>query len=320
VLFVTPRNDAFEFAATTEEAEKFAEVTVVSPDESETRDYLELAAARAYDLIIYDQFVPKEMPQANTLFIGNVPPVEGWSQGDLQPLPVIIDTDQTHPLTYLVEMGGVKFIYDGFAVEGPEGATTLFDSNIGALFVIGQRDGFEDAVLGFEIIGKDNKEDITPKTDWPGRRSFPVFVMNALRYLGGLRRSFATSGVQPGKTVTVRPHYPVSRIEIESPSGLDYRLQREGQNAFSFGQTEELGIYQVREGRSEDISQRFAVNLFDSRESNLVPNPNIEIGYETVTAQSGMTPTRQELWRWLMLLGVCVLLFEWYVYNRRVYL
>ncbi|MFV1968108.1 MAG: BatA and WFA domain-containing protein, partial [Pirellulaceae bacterium] len=197
-LIVTPRNDALRLAASTDEAAKFADVTFATPEEAAGKKVRDLAVAGAYDLVIYDQCVPKQMPQANTLFIGNVPPIEGWSRGELKTLPIIIDTDRAHPLTYLVEMGGVRYIYQGFSVQAPEGSTVLFDSNIGPLLVICQRDGFEDVAMGFEIIGKDDQGEVIPKTDWVARRSFPVFVMNALRYLGGLTGSLAATGVQPG--------------------------------------------------------------------------------------------------------------------------
>jgi hypothetical protein len=34
----------------------------------------------------------------------------------------------------------------------------------------------------------------------------------------------------------------------------------------------------------------------------------------------GQEPARQELWKWLLGAGLVVLLCEWYIYNRRVYL
>ena len=37
-------------------------------------EFSDQAADAAYDLIIYDQCVPKTMPACNTLFIGRVPP------------------------------------------------------------------------------------------------------------------------------------------------------------------------------------------------------------------------------------------------------
>jgi hypothetical protein len=319
-LLVTPGNEALQFALSTDEARKVAELSLMDPAEMETREYRDLTAAAAYDLVIYDQCVPVEMPEANTLFVGAAPPREDWSLGPRAELPLIIDTDQGHPLTYLVEMGNTRFIYEGSAVKGPEGASALFESNIGPLLVVGQRSGFEDAVLGFEIVGKDNTGDIIPKTDWPARKSFPMFAMNVLRYLGGLRGSLAKQGVRPGQPVVLRSIYPVERLQVTTPSGGTSELLREGQNRFVFSNTDELGIYEVREGDSKEITQRFAVNLFDRRESNLEPRPEIELGYETVAGQSARQPTRRELWKSLMLLGLGVLLAEWYIYNRRVYL
>jgi len=75
------------------------------------------------------------------------------------------------------------------------------------------------------------------------------------------------------------------------------------------------------------------VNLFDAQESDVRialaadddPDDNVEsvaairIGHVEVEARPAR-PARKEFWRPLLLLAVGVLLFEWYVYNRRVYL
>ena len=97
-------------------------------------------------------------------------------------------------------------------------------------------------------------------------------------------------------------------------------VDREGQNSFVFSRTNALGVYDVREGNGRDASQRFAVNLFDSRESDLRPARTIELGYESVVGRAALEPSRREFWKWLLGAGLVVLVFEWYVYNRRVYL
>jgi hypothetical protein len=108
-------------------------------------------------------------------------------------------------------------------------------------------------------------------------------------------------------------------MRITSPGGILFDVAREGQNAFVFTRTDELGIYQAREAGAKEVSQKFAVNLFDSRESNLSPRSEIKLGYEVVAGSISAEPTRREFWKLLLLLGLGVLLFEWYVYNRRVY-
>ena len=64
------------------------------------------------------------------------------------------------------------------------------------------------------------------------------------------------------------------------------------------------------------------VNLFDRRESGIAPRASgtIQIGYVDVEAQQQWEPKRQEIWKILLLLALLVLLIEWYIYNRRIYL
>lgn len=320
VAVVTPGNPSLRAALTTEEAERAGNVQFFTPDVLATENHKNQALSGVYDLIIYDQCVPEEMPASNTFFIGNLPPLDSWTAGELKPTPIIVDTDPAHPLTHFVQMGDVKWNLEGFPVTGPEGATVLFDADIGPLLVIGHREAYEDLVLGFEIISIDESGASQPKTEWPVRRSFPVFFMNVLRYLGGARSAMAMIGVQPGMPISLRSIYPVDEMTIDTPGGGRHEVLREGQNKFVFSSTHDLGVYEVREGSEREASQKFAVNLFDSRESDLRPREAIELGYETVEGRAGLEPSRMELWKWLLIGGLGVLLFEWYVYNRRVYL
>jgi hypothetical protein len=59
---------------------------------------------------------------------------------------------------------------------------------------------------------------------------------------------------------------------------------------------------------------------YDTRESDLIPAEKLELGNEEVQAKAGKQAARQELWKWLLLGAIGVLIFEWYIYNRRVYL
>ena len=142
--------------------------------------------------------------------------------------------------------------------------------------------------------------------------------MNVLTYLGELQGTAAIAGVPPGSPISLRARTPVPQITVVRPSGETSEVLREGQNVFTFGGTEELGVYQVREGASPEFSQRFPVNLLDSRESDLTPRSEIQLGFETVAAQSALQPTRRELWKLLLLASLGILLVEWYVFNRRV--
>ncbi|MDX1945408.1 MAG: BatA and WFA domain-containing protein [Pirellulaceae bacterium] len=319
VLVVSPGNDALELALKTDEAQKVADVSIAEPKLLETKAYADQAAEGAYDLIIYDQCAPKAMPACNTLFIGRLPP-EGWKEkAPKQGPPLVIDTDRVHPLTQLVRMDNVKIV-EATPLAGPPGTITLVDSDIGPIYAVGPRGGYEDAVLGFPIITITADGNREVNTDWPIRRSFPVFVMNAVKYLGGVRSSLAAPSSKPGQPVILRTATPVPTVRVQSPRGDLFEIPREVQGTYVFGRTDELGVYNVREGSAQTANQQFAVNLFDTRESDLTPRDAIEIGHEEIAAKQSKQVARKELWKWLLLAAIGVLIFEWYVYNRRVYL
>ncbi len=325
VLVVTPGNEALKFAVTTEAAAKVADVSFATPDVLTTEEHQRQALGGAFDLMVYDRCVPTQMPEANTLFIGRQPLSDGWSAEAPKPSPLVIDLDRTHPLMYLVDLGAV-LIFESLPLQGPEGARSLIDSDQGSLLMIAPRQGFEDAVLAFELIGTYPDGDVNVKTNWPRRKSFPVFVMNTLRYLGGARSDLDVSGSRPGDPVKLKAEVATEQITIESPLGTRTSAQRDGQNTFLFHRTDELGVYTVREGGDREAGQHFAINLFDSHESNLVPRDVLEIPYYNEDTQdlgvhaSSLMASRQELWKPLLIVGLIVLLLEWYIYNRRVYL
>ncbi len=339
VLAVTPGTESLLFALKTDEALKIADVTFAEPKLLESKAHQDQAAEGVFDLIIYDQCVPQVMPACNTLFIGTIPKYDvpaptpegspegnakpqtmpAWTAGEKQGLPIVTDVNQIHPLTQLVQMGNVKIGY-GRPLKGPHGTTELIHSDIGTLYAIGSRAGYEDAVLGFDIITYEADGKTFSNTDWPIRRSFPVFVMNAVKYLGGVRSSLVAPNIMPGSPAVLRTATPVKNIIVSTPRGDRFDVPREQHSTFVFSRTDELGVYEVREGSGNKVTQQFAVNLFDTRESDLTPAEQIDIGHEEVKAQPGKQAARQEIWKWLVLSAIGVLIFEWYIYNRRVYL
>jgi hypothetical protein len=326
VLLVTPGNDPLEIALATDEAAKMAAIVTKPPSYLAEKAYLDAAAEGAFDLMIYDQCVPKSMPNCNTLFIGRLPPAEGWQAGP-KTFPIAIgDVNQLHPLSQMLAMDNVQII-EGMPLMPPPGSTALMGAYLGqgearvfdTIYAVGPRAGYEDAVLGFEIISADENGKPAGNTDWAIRRSFPVFALNAIKYLGGVRSGLAMPSIKPGAAATLRTLTPVPKILVRSPRGEQFEVSKEAQNQYVFTHTEDLGIYEVREGSGQKVSQKLAVNLFDPRESNLFAPDKLDIDEVEVKAQTGKQVSRKEMWRWLLLGAIGLLVFEWYIYNRRVY-
>ena len=364
VLVVTPDNESLEIAFGTEAVRELADVTFESPEFLGQEPYQQLAAAGAYDLVVYDRARPQVMPQANTLFMGALPPGKAggqageeaeesaeekpaeedrqekeapqasvWRAGPkITSAVTIIDTNSTHPLLQWIDMGDVT-LYHPTPLEVPPGGTSLIDvqwigadkaSHVAPVFVVAPREGFEDAVMGFVFLGEEATADGSTEsyigTNWPIRESFPVFVLNFVHYLGGSGTARDGATVKPGEPVNLESPVPGAPLEVRTPGGQTIELKEARPGRFQFTGTSELGVYEVRSG--ENRVERFAVNLFDAPESDIRPSPDVQIGRGTpVAAQTASSETtRRELWKWLLLVGLAVLLVEWYVYNRRVYL
>jgi hypothetical protein len=318
VLLVSDGNEPWETALATEGAAKLAEVRLAKPADLKTPKHKQLAAAGAFDLIIYDDCQPEEMPRANTLFLGQIPPVPTWAVDQKAAGPQIIDVDRNHPIMQWMEVGDV-LIAEAVTINPPLGASRLIDTTKGLLFAIAPREGFEDAVLGIDFYATDEAGNTTVATNWPIRQSFPTLVFGVLGYLGGQGQELAGESVQPGMAVDLRSE-SAKELIVRSPSGQRSTLSRGPRNVFSFSDTRQLGAYDVLE--EDRPTQRFTVNLFDPMESDIRPREEntIRIGYVDVQGETAFAPARFETWKYLLVVALGVLLFEWYIYNRRVYL
>jgi hypothetical protein len=311
VLVITPGNRPLALALATEKVHALAEVVEHSPDYLKQPEYQKQAASGNFDLIIYDRCRPDVMPQADTMFIDRLPAGERWKEGEAVSAPQIIDTDRAHPLMQIVEMGDVVMA-QAKPLFPPAGSTVLIDTNAGPICVIGPREGYEDLVLGFSLYDADHWD-----TNWFFRHSFPVFMLNVMEYLGGTRATLASGNVLPGQTVSWRSDTAGESIEVVMPSKATAEVGRGKLNAFHFSGTSEVGVYEVRE--KEKTTGHFAVNLFDPLESNIHPRQELNIGDTPVKGTAEVEPARYDAWKLVLLAALAVLLIEWYIYNRRVY-
>lgn len=338
VLLVTSGNIAVEQALVTGRAGRLGDVTVEPPSFLESNSYETRTNAGTYDLIIYDRCAPKAAPRSNTVYIGVLPPGEAWrASPSLQPLtpnpslsvPQIIDWNRSHPLLANVELGNFDIV-ESLLLTPPAGATALVEASEGPIIAVAPRDTYEDVVLGFPILVEIDGA-LQRNTDWINRLSFPTFWLNTLEYFAA-RQTVGDRSLHPGEAIELRPLSPATEsIIVTSPSGKAETLRRRGEQPFVYRLTDELGVYRVTEGGRE--TRRFAVNLFDPAESDVrvrtgeTPEEaeqalvaSIKIGDLDIAASAGATPARHELWRALLIAALCLLVVEWWIYHRRVYL
>ncbi len=357
VLVVTPGNPVLRVVLDTDRATRLADIEFAEPSVLATDEHKSLAADGAYDLVVYDQCVPETMPRGNSLFVGEVPPLLTWRPlpptepttgdgdtveaaddapdnsprlGELSVVsaPQIIDWSREHPLMASVELGNLSIV-QSYELALPRGGSSLIDSTEGVIAAIAPREGYEDAVVGFAIVRREGTSQLI-NTNWYNRHSFPTFWLNAIDYFVQQSASGGTDNYLPGEPVEFRAASRAEKLTVRAPDGSQSSVTRNAQQKYAYQAAAVPGVYEVLDGGQ--VIQRFAVNLFDGQESDIRlrtqpnddPNDNVEqiadirIGYNEV--QATRAPARQEIWRPLLLLALGVLMIEWYVYNRRVYL
>ena len=121
-------------------------------------------------------------------------------------------------------------------------------------------------------------------------------------------------------------------ITVSSADGRRTKVSRSPQGTFVYNQADKAGLY-LASWEPKGLLP-FAVNLFDFRESDLAPRGlvpegapastaesyKIKIGYNPVTGTQKPAKVQKDIWWYLALLVLGVLLVEWYIYNRRVYI
>jgi hypothetical protein len=58
--------------------------------------------------------------------------------------------------------------------------------------------------------------------------------------------------------------------------------------------------------------------LLDKDESNTAPQESISFGRRSLAARSAAATANREIWRLLALVGLAILMVEWYIYHRRL--
>jgi hypothetical protein len=323
VVVVGPSNPALHAFFDQPSAAKLATVAYLDPpDLKDDARYRKPAREGACDLIIFDRCAPEsetELPLANTFFIDSVPPP--WKRADMKPLqnPDIKGRLKDHPLLrYLSSVHTIglteAFRFDLKDPRVPPRTPRLIetDRETAVLFTLA-RQSFTDLVMTFPILNSEGKW----TTTWPLHLGFPLFLTNVVTVLGNVEDGVDEEITRPGGAKVLRPDRAMRSIEVEGPDGTSETLTRTLRTDFVYGPLPRVGIYRVKwDGQ---VQRSFAVNLLDSAESDLTPRPSIDIGDERIAAGE-VKSTPRDIWKWVALAALLLLLLEWYIYNRRVYI
>ena len=168
--------------------------------------------------------------------------------------------------------------------------------------------GKKHVVFGFDPKG----------SDLPMRVAFPMLMVNTFDWFSGDTNSLVTS-YRTGDTWYV----PINRsgssakrltsVDIKDPQGTRFTAPVSDGRVVLYGK--HAGVYEIS---GPGLAMRIAANLSDPQESNIKPH-TLSVRGERANAPTGFSSSlRREIWIYLLLAALVLLLVEWATYNRRI--
>jgi hypothetical protein len=167
-----------------------------------------------------------------------------------------------------------------------------------------------------------------------------LFLVNATLYLadaniGGV--AGATGGaavvgdsVRCGDTLTTRLPTGATDVRITLPDAERLTLEPSADGSVAFGPITTSGIYTVSwrgQSTASDVEvdgrvrRPIAANLLNPDESDIAARAKLALAREIVQAQTQKeVRVVRKLWPWLLMAALAMVMFEWWVYNRKVML
>jgi hypothetical protein len=212
--------------------------------------------------------------------------------------PQITSVNRAHPVNAYLSFGDVHI--ESATARATEGflVPVIASGNDGLVWA-GDDSRRRIVMIGFDLA----------KSDLPLKVEFPIMLANSIAWLSGREASASERVVRAGQPALIRANAP--SVTITTPSGeTEEAAARDG--VISFADTLRAGVYQVSGGPS------FAVSLASKAESNITPKDSIKTRAGEVTGQAEEFSSERDIWRWVALAVLGLLMIEWLVYHRRI--
>jgi len=298
----------------------------MTPSEYESRRVS--GALNQFDVIVLDRYLPEpnetgsRLDPGRYIVFGAVPP----PPAGVETLPVggvsaIINWRRNHPVLRSLTLDGLVLgkarpmrIPDG------SGAVALAESPEGPAIVEISEGTVRALVASFEL----------GETNWPFKHSFVVYLGNAVKYLSGSMTDSGGTGdrqIAPGGVLADRVPADARNLRVMLPGGGSQELVPSLDGRVVYGPVRHEGVYRLEwsgtPGATDrldgvKVSRFFAANLLDPQESDITPAETLGLADRTVQGQRAGSGGVVELWPYLVLAGLGVMLLEWWIYNKRV--
>jgi Mg-chelatase subunit ChlD len=254
------------------------------------------AQQQPFDVVVFDRVIPPPLKQGNFILINTVAPngplvIQGKMQN-----PQIVSPAAKHPITQGLNLGDVK-IHEALRVfaKNDEGIV-LARAQENPLVYAWEKDKLRVLFLGFDLMA----------SDLPLRVAFPVLLHNALGWLQPQRLEFPGQSAQAGTPFALQLPVTDDTLEIVRPSGNKQKFTV-ASRPLLFADTLQTGLYTFKSASREG---RFAINLFDEAESQIVPRVNLSTAVNNLPERTRVDESGLSLWPALLAAVVILLGLE----------
>ena len=302
VLLVTRGNAFLEKVLRVDERVTLAKVAPAS-----------YAPAEGYDAIIFDGWAPDKLGDGAFMLINAASPDGPVEISGEVENPRVVDWEPQNAITRYVNFRDIQMSTAKVADVKPW-ARRLVEAGGTTIVAAGVKGPTRCVYVGFPLnMPKASDE---PRSDFPMRVGFPIFISNCLDWLSSGVTDWENMQARAGGVVHIRLAKGRHNATITTPDGRDIEVAApESATTIAFNDTEKIGLYQVKSGATQD---RFVVNLLSRSESSIMPQKHVTLGNTEVAAVGAEATSNRELWRLLALVGLVVLSLEWYIYHRRI--
>jgi hypothetical protein len=298
LLLVSAGNYFLEKALREDRAHQ-VEVTKVSPG-------LYSPGQRA-DVVIFDNFSPPELPTpGNYFFINAIPVLPGFAATGVEENPAVFDWDTGHPAMRFVELGDVR-IARARKITVPPASRVLAESRETPLMAVFAAENRNIVLWSFDIY----------RSNLPLRVAFPILVSNALDWLLRSGASMESSTLATGQLIQLDAPENFRSGVIVDPSGQGWTLVPGAGGRLLFDRTSLAGFYNP-EVNGHPI-RGFGVSLLNAAESDIAPREALNFENRELRAAKGGAAMNREVWKWFALAALALLILEWIVYHKRIW-
>lgn len=288
------------------------QLTEMTPEQYENQSEVALVRSletdEGYDVIVFDNYAPKEIPPVNSLFFGDAPKVgEAEIVNRSEETEAILDWRKDHPVMNEVALDNI-LIQDAGRITLPLNAVMLAVSERGPVMAMVPHDGKQYLMVSFSSLN----------SNLPGEVAFPVFMKNGMTVLGLGASGSAGRSYLTGDTAVVPVLGAIEQVRYTGPEPLNSTVERQTAVLPTF---ERAGVYEVETKNAVGPGyETLAVNLTDIHESDTRAVEQINIGATPVQAEGEGLEVQQEVWWWFAVAAVVMLMAEWSFYTLRMHL